>query len=82
VLESLGGKAGPEDDRTRPQRDHDALEEACRRLLSARCLPERAGQPAQIRLAMSLDQLGRSARGARADRRLGGRGLGAGRARL
>jgi len=30
VRESLGKKAGPEDDRTRPQRDHDALEEAPR----------------------------------------------------
>jgi hypothetical protein len=32
VLEALGKKAGPEDTRTQPQRDHDALEEACRRL--------------------------------------------------
>jgi hypothetical protein len=50
-LESLGGKAGPEDIRTQDQRDHDALEEACRRLLGARCLPDRAGQHAQIRAA-------------------------------
>jgi hypothetical protein len=28
VLESLGKKAGPEDTRTKRQRDHDALEEA------------------------------------------------------
>jgi hypothetical protein len=33
VLASLGKKAGPEDTRTKPQRDHDALEEACRRLI-------------------------------------------------
>jgi len=32
VLESLGPKAGPEDTRTPVQRDHDALEEVCRRL--------------------------------------------------
>jgi Ser/Thr protein kinase RdoA (MazF antagonist) len=35
VLEALGRKAGPEDHRTKPQRDHDALEEACRRLVMA-----------------------------------------------
>jgi hypothetical protein len=34
VLESLGKKAGAEDDRTKAQRDHDALEEACPRWLS------------------------------------------------
>jgi Domain of unknown function (DUF222) len=57
VLESLGKKAGPEDNRTRKQRDHDALEEACRRLVAAGCLPERAGQPTQIQLHLTLDQL-------------------------
>ena len=36
VLESLGKKAGPEDTRTRRQRHHDALEEACRRLSRVR----------------------------------------------
>jgi hypothetical protein len=44
VLESLGKPAGPEDPRTRWQRQHDALEEACRRLVASRCLPDRAGQ--------------------------------------
>ena len=57
VLESLGKKAGPEDTRTKRQRDHDALEEACRRLIGSGCLPERAGQPTQILLHMSLDEL-------------------------
>jgi len=57
VLEALGKKVGPEDVRTRGQRDHDALEEACRRLIGAGCLPERAGQPTQIQLHMTLDQL-------------------------
>jgi hypothetical protein len=57
VLAALGKKAGPEDVRTKGQRDHDALEEACRRLIGAGRLPERAGQPAQIQLHLTLDQL-------------------------
>jgi len=57
VLESLGKKAGPEDIRTIPERQHDALEEALRRLLAAGCLPDRAGQPVQLQLHLSLDQL-------------------------
>jgi Domain of unknown function (DUF222) len=57
VLEALGKKAGPEDTRTKRQRDHDALEEACRRLVASGCLPERAGQPTQILLHMDLDRL-------------------------
>ena len=57
VLESLGKKAGPEDVRTPVQRDHDALEEACRRLAGAGCLPDRAGQPTHVQLHLTLDQL-------------------------
>ena len=57
VLEALGKKAGPEDVRTAPQRRHDALEEACRRLAGAGCLPDRAGQPTQVQLHLTLDQL-------------------------
>ncbi len=57
VLEALGKKAGPEDVRTAPQRRHDALEEACRRLIGAGCLPDRAGQPAQVQLHLTLEQL-------------------------
>jgi hypothetical protein len=57
VLEALGKKAGPEDVRSKGQRDHDALEEACRRLAGAGCLPDRAGQSTQIQLHMTLDQL-------------------------
>jgi hypothetical protein len=57
VLEALGKRAGPEDLRSKWQRDHDALEEACRRLIAAGCLPDRAGQPTQIQLLMTLDQL-------------------------
>ena len=69
VLEALGRKAGPEDTRSKGQRDHDALEEACRRLIGAGCLPDRAGQPAQIQLHMTLDQL----RGLDGASRCGGR---------
>lgn len=57
VLDALGAKAGPEDNRTIPQRQHDALEEACRRLLGSGCLPDRAGQPAKIWLHMTLSDL-------------------------
>jgi len=57
VLEALGKKAGPEDTRSKGQRDHDAVEEACRRLAGAGCLPDRAGQSTQIQLHMTLDQL-------------------------
>ncbi|HEY1644492.1 MAG TPA: DUF222 domain-containing protein [Streptosporangiaceae bacterium] len=58
VLEALSKKMGPEDDRTRRQRSHDALEEACRRLVgSGSGLPDSAGQPTQIQLHMTLSQL-------------------------
>jgi Domain of unknown function (DUF222)/HNH endonuclease len=57
VLDALNEKTGPEDTRTADQRDHDALLEALTRLLAARCLPGRGGQPAQILLHMSLEQL-------------------------
>jgi hypothetical protein len=57
VLDSLNGRTGPDDLRSVAQRDHDALEEACRLLLAARCLPEREGQPVQIQLQMTLSQL-------------------------
>jgi hypothetical protein len=57
VLETLGKKAGPEDTRTAPQRRHDALEEACRRLIGAGMVPDRAGQPTRIQVHMTLGQL-------------------------
>ncbi len=57
VLEALGKKAGPEDTRNRQQRYHDAIEESCHRLIAARNLPQRAGQPAQIHLLMTLSDL-------------------------
>ena len=57
VLDALGQKAGQEDERTRCQRDHDALEEACTRLIASGMLPERAGQPTLIQLHMTLREL-------------------------
>ena len=67
VLDALAKKQGPADTRTKAQRDHDALAEACRRLIASNCLPDRAGQPLQIQLSMTLqemlDRLGDSAGG-------------------
>jgi uncharacterized protein DUF222/HNH endonuclease len=57
ILDTLGKKQGPEDTRTQAQRNHDALEEACRLLIAARCVPDRAGQPTQVQLHMTLDRL-------------------------
>ncbi len=57
VLDALGKRAGPEDLRSPRQRRHDALEEACRRLIASGCVPDRAGQPTQIQVHMTLDQL-------------------------
>jgi Domain of unknown function (DUF222)/HNH endonuclease len=57
VLDALGKKAGPEDTRTAPQRRHDALEEACRRLITAQMVPGRAGQPTHLNVYMTLAQL-------------------------
>jgi hypothetical protein len=57
VLDVLGKRRGPEDLRSKGQRQHDALEDACRRLLGSGCLPDRAGQPTQIVLHMDLDRL-------------------------
>jgi hypothetical protein len=59
VLDALGKKTGPEDTRTKRQRYHDALEEAARRLIASGCLPDRAGQPTQIQLYLSLEELAR-----------------------
>src|SRR5499427_8705690 len=61
VLAALGKKAGPEDTRTSGQRRHDALEEACRRLIASGTLPGRAGQPAHAHLHITLAELRASA---------------------
>ena len=57
VLEALGRPGGPEDARTVTQRRHDALEEACRRLIAAQMVPGRAGQPTQALVHITLAQL-------------------------
>ena len=57
VLDALSAPAGAEDDRTREQRYHDALQEAMRRLVAAGLLPERAGQPVKIWAHISLADL-------------------------
>ena len=57
VLDALSAPAGAEDDRTRDQRYHDALQEAMRRLVAADLLPERAGQPVKIWAHISLADL-------------------------
>jgi hypothetical protein len=57
VLDALSAPAGAEDDRTREQRYHDALQEAMRRLVASGLLPERAGQPVKAWAHMSLADL-------------------------
>jgi hypothetical protein len=57
VLESLGKKAGPEDDRTEPQRFHDALQLACELLIRARMVPGRAGADTRVNAVISLAEL-------------------------
>ena len=57
VLEALGKKAGPEDDRTEDKRFHDALQLACELLLRARLVPERAGADTQVIAHIPLSQL-------------------------
>ena len=57
VLDALGQKTGPEDTRTAAQRRHDAIEEACRRLISAQLIPGRDGQPAHVTIHVDLNDL-------------------------
>jgi len=57
VLDALSAPAGKDDDRTKDQRYHDALQEAMRRLVAARLLPERAGQPVKVWAHVSLADL-------------------------
>ena len=57
VLEALGKKAGPEDDRTEAQRFHDALQLACTLLLRARLVPDRAGADTQAVVHIPLSAL-------------------------
>ena len=57
VLEALGKRRGPADDRTAKQRDHDALAEALEMLLAARLVPERAGAATQAVVHIPISQL-------------------------
>ena len=57
VLAALGAKGGPEDTRTLPQRQHDALEEACQRLIDSGMLPGHDSQPAQLTVHVDLADL-------------------------
>jgi hypothetical protein len=57
VVEALGKKAGPEDDRTEGKRFHDALQLACELLLRAKLVPDRAGADTQVIAHIPLSQL-------------------------
>jgi hypothetical protein len=57
VLDALSAPRGADDDRTHAQRYHDGLEEACRRLVAAGLLPERAGQPVKVTAHIDLSDL-------------------------
>ena len=57
VLDALGKKAGPEDDRTEEKRFHDALQLACELLLRARLVPDRAGADTTVIAHIPLSQL-------------------------
>jgi len=57
VLEALGKKAGPGDDRTEAQRYHDALQLACELLIRAKMVPDRAGADTRIDAVVSLAEL-------------------------
>jgi hypothetical protein len=57
VLDALSAPRGAEDERSHVQRYHDGLEEACRRLVAAGLLPERAGQPVKVSAHIYLADL-------------------------
>ena len=57
VLEALGKKAGPEDDRDEGKRFHDALQLACELLLRAKLVPDRAGADTKVVAHISLRDL-------------------------
>jgi hypothetical protein len=57
VLDALSAPDGGGDLRTQPQRYHDALEEAMRRLLASGLLPKRAGQPVKALVHISFADL-------------------------
>jgi hypothetical protein len=57
VLEALGKKRGPEDDRTAGQRFHDALQEGCELLIRAKMVPDRAGSDTRVDVQIPLSAL-------------------------
>ena len=57
VLDALSAKGGAEDTRTLVQRQHDALAEACQRLIESGMLPGRDGQPLQLHVHVDLAEL-------------------------
>jgi hypothetical protein len=57
VLEALGKRQGPEDDRIEGKRFHDALQLACELLLRARLVPDRAGADTQVIANIPISQL-------------------------
>jgi Domain of unknown function (DUF222) len=57
VLDSLSGRCGAEDTRYKEEREHDALQEACRRLLGTDLLPSKGGRPVQALVHMTLADL-------------------------
>ena len=65
---ALGQKAGPEDTRTAAQRRHDAIEEACRRLISGQMIPGRDGQPPHLSVHIDLGDLRRPPGGSALER--------------
>jgi len=57
VLDALAKPLGPEDLRTEGERNHDALEEALRRLIKSGLLPGSAGTDTRAMIIMPLSQL-------------------------
>ncbi len=57
VLDALSTPQGGGDLRTRPQRYHDALAEAMKRLLASDLLPQRAGQPVKALVHIHIGEL-------------------------
>ena len=57
ILDALADKGGPEDTRTAAQRRHDALQQACERLIAANMEPGGDAQPAQVQVHIDLATL-------------------------
>ncbi len=58
VLDALSAKGGAEDTRTLVQRQHDALAEACQRLIESGMLPgDGSSQPVQVTVHVDLAEL-------------------------